>query len=161
MRQNKAEDARFLVYLKVHLPQSNRELDATVHALAETVSAAIDCTTCAHCCQTLQITVTHDDSERLATRLGLSTEAFEERYTTLSGQQTRHFTQSPCAFLGDDLRCTVYEDRPKVCRDYPSLSKTHFRTRAWNVHESLAHCPIVFNVWDLLKRRYAVAPDER
>lgn len=142
------------------MPQSNRELDATVHALAETVSAAIDCTTCAHCCRTLQITVTHDDSARLATRLGLSGEVFEERFTTLTAQQTRHITHSPCPFLGEDLRCTVYEDRPKVCRDYPSLGKTHFRTRARNILENTPHCPIIFNVWDQLKQRYPVASAE-
>jgi Fe-S-cluster containining protein len=24
----------------------------------------------------------------------------------------------PCKHLGPDLRCTIYETRPKVCRDY-------------------------------------------
>ncbi len=30
---------------------------------------------------------------------------------------------SPCPFLGDDNYCSVYEARPKACREYPHTDR--------------------------------------
>lgn len=27
--------------------------------------------------------------------------------------------QTPCEHISDDLRCACYEDRPRICREYP------------------------------------------
>jgi uncharacterized protein len=148
------EDYRFRVYLKVHLPMANDELDRVVQSIANEVWAQIDCTTCANCCRTLQIVVDNKDIARLAKRLGISNRAFVERYVGEAEDRTKHFVATPCAFLGEDNRCTVYEDRPQACRDYPYLFERHFRSRTFSMIENSATCPIVFNVWDRLKKRF-------
>ena len=68
----------------------------------------------------------------------------------------KHFLASPCAFLQPDGACAVYEDRPQACRDFPYLHEPNFRGRTLAAIENTAVCPIVFNVWRLLKQQFPV-----
>ena len=152
-RHNEAEDYRFRAFLKGRLNLSNKELDALVRETTDAVWKQIDCTTCAHCCRSLQVVVDAKDIQRLAERLGMTPKQFSRRYVQVAEDRTRIFTAIPCPFLGEDNRCTVYEDRPQACRDFPFLHNDGFRHRTLIMIENTAVCPIVFNVWQALKRR--------
>lgn len=153
-RQNEDTDWRFRAYLKGHLDLSNTQLDAVVRETTDRVWAQIDCTTCAHCCKTLQIVVDNKDIARLAQHFGMRTSEFAKRYVTVTEDRTQIFASTPCPFLGQDNRCTVYEVRPQACRDYPYLYENNFRSRTISVIENASCCPIVFNVWDRLKQQF-------
>jgi uncharacterized protein len=158
-QQNAAEDEHFRDYLKTKLPLSNTELDGVVQELTTQVWSEIDCTTCGNCCRTLQIVVGRKDVARLARRFGITTQAFTERYLAIADDGLGYFVASPpCPFLGDDNRCTVYEDRPQACRDFPYLKDRNFRSRSLTMVESCGTCPIVFDVWELLKTRFRRTP---
>jgi Fe-S-cluster containining protein len=88
-----------------------------------------DCLKCpAYCCSYPTIPVTMRDLRRLARRFELSVEDAERRFTKTASDGTRimrhrkdHIFPTTCRFLdGDDRSCTVYEDRPQICRDFPS-----------------------------------------
>ena len=153
-RHNEAEDYRFRDFLKTRLNLSNAELDAVVRETTDAVWQQIDCTTCAHCCKTLQIVVDDADIQRLARRLETTPQAFAAQYVAVDTDKTRLFRSQPCPLLGPDNRCTVYEDRPKACRDFPYLHDKDFRSRTLAMIENAALCPIVFNVWRELKRKF-------
>jgi Fe-S-cluster containining protein len=153
-RHNEAEDYRFRTFLKVHLNLPNAELDGVVRETTDAVWKQIDCTTCANCCRTLQVVVDDQDIQRLAERLGMTRRQFTRRYVRVAEEDgTRHLAATPCPFLGSDNRCTVYEDRPRSCRDFPYLHAEGFRNRTLVMIENAATCPIVFNVWQALKKR--------
>ena len=152
-RHNETEDARFADFVKSRLPLSNRDLDALVHETTASVAARIDCTACGNCCRTLQIVVDDRDIARLSKRLGATAKAFARQYVQTAPDGVKHFAASPCSFLGDDNRCTVYDDRPQACRDFPYLDTTNFRGRALVTLENVPTCPIVFNVWQTVKAR--------
>jgi Fe-S-cluster containining protein len=89
------------------------------------------CVECpAYCCSYPEIEVTSRDVERLAKHFGLSYQAAEERFTKHDGKvrmlrhrQDRIFT-SVCTFLDQKKRrCTIYEARPGVCREYPDTPR--------------------------------------
>lgn len=153
-RQNEPEDVRFRNRLKYQLEISNAALDTIVHEITDDVWSKIDCTECAHCCKTLQIEVSTKDIARLAAHLEISIKEFTKRYTRIGEDNAKVLKTIPCAFLGKDNLCTVYEARPDSCRDYPLLHKPNFRSRSLFMLESNAVCPIVFNVWQRLKARY-------
>ena len=82
----------------------------------------------AYCCSYPEIEVTPRDIERLARHFSLSYAAAEERFTKVDPAENvrvlRHRKDTVfatvCAFLDQKTRrCTVYEARPRVCRDYP------------------------------------------
>ena len=153
-RHNEAEDWRFRTFMKGRLNLSNDKLDAIVEEITDDVWSKIDCTTCGNCCKTLQIVVDKDDIKRLAPKLGLTPAKFEAEYVTANEFRDMCFKSSPCRFLGDDNRCTVYEHRPKACRDFPYLRDRNFRSRSMMMIEKTAICPIVFNVFQRIKRRF-------
>lgn len=153
-RHNEAEDFRFRVKLKGHIDLSDKELDAIVRETADEIWKQIDCTTCANCCKTLQVVVDNKDIARLAARFNLSPRAFSKRYIRVAEDTTKIIASTPCPFLGEDNRCTVYEDRPKACRDFPYLHEDHFRSRSLGMIINASLCPIVFNVWQALKQRF-------
>jgi Fe-S-cluster containining protein len=154
-RQNEKDDLRFRTQLK-RLRMPGKQVDAIVRETTDEVWAQIDCTKCANCCRTLDVPVNEHDRARLAARFNMTADGFAERYTKAwpdGDPGERIFASSPCPFLADDNHCTVYEDRPAMCRGYPFLDKDDFRSRTLNIIAQTDTCPIVFNVWRELKNR--------
>ena len=97
------------------------------------VRVRYSCSKCpAFCCTYSEIEVTPRDIERLARHFGVSYAAAEERFTKEDAKKSlrmmRHrkdsVFDSACMMLDQDKRrCTVYEARPKVCRQYPDSSR--------------------------------------
>jgi Fe-S-cluster containining protein len=99
------------------------------------------------------VAVDAEEIERLARHMGISAEEFESRHVAEDNDYGEKFMpETPCPFLGGTV-CTIYEDRPTVCRDFPHLHKEGFRSRLFGVVDNCAICPIVFNVLEELKRR--------
>lgn len=145
------ENIRFRQFLAYRLPWSDRHLDEVVLQIAHEVSAGIDCTQCANCCKTLEVSLRDADLERLATHLGITIGEVEARYASSGRQCDRAFAHHPCALLHND-RCTVYEARPEDCRAYPHLDTGDFRSRMWQLLPHAENCPIIFNTLQRLKQ---------
>lgn len=148
-RESRADDLAFAARLK-----RIKITDEAVQSIADAVFAQIDCTTCASCCRSPQITVDRDDIERLAARVGVSAREFSRLYLIREGKN-RYFASAPCPFLTEDNTCSVYEDRPQACRDFPYLHAKNFRRRVYVTLENAAACPIAYNVWQRLKTGYS------
>ena len=79
-----------------------------------------DCLACGACClHAGGVLLLDDDVARLAAHFELSGDDVRMRYTS-DGEhlRTKGRDDPACVFL-DGKRCTVYEARPQVCRDYP------------------------------------------
>ncbi|MBC8031120.1 MAG: YkgJ family cysteine cluster protein [Pyrinomonadaceae bacterium] len=91
-----------------------------------------DCDKCvAYCCSIYErVQVTPKDVRRLAEHFKVTTEAAALRFTKLNGKERilrrradRLFGQA-CMFLNQDTRkCTIYDARPDVCREFPDSSR--------------------------------------
>lgn len=100
-----------------------------VRASAAEPRLRYSCAKCpAYCCSYPEIEVTPRDIERLAKRYSLGYRDAEERFTKYDPKEKvrllRHQKDTVfatvCMFLDRKTRrCTVYESRPGVCRDYP------------------------------------------
>jgi Fe-S-cluster containining protein len=100
-----------------------------VFPIAVRTKANYSCSKCpAYCCSYPEIEVTPRDIARLAKHFGLQYSEAEERFTRYDAKEKvrelRHrrdrIFKTVCTFLDQKTRkCTVYEARPGVCRDYP------------------------------------------
>ncbi|HXI87759.1 MAG TPA: YkgJ family cysteine cluster protein [Parvularculaceae bacterium] len=92
-----------------------------------------NCLKCpAYCCSYAHIPVTKSDVKRLAKYFDISEAAAAAKYTkpgdkesprVLRHKKDDHFITS-CMFLDQKTRnCTIYEGRPKICRDFPTQSR--------------------------------------
>jgi Fe-S-cluster containining protein len=102
------------------------------------VKVDYDCGQCpGYCCSYPRIVVSDDDIERLADHLGLSRKKAESRHTRrykfasddpseavderILKHQKDPIYGSICGFFDTKKRrCTIYEGRPEVCREYPN-----------------------------------------
>lgn len=98
-----------------------------------------DCAQCpGYCCSYPRIIVSEEDIARLARHHGLeekeARKKFTQRYRWASETETidervlRHRPDtvytSTCQFLHPtERRCTIYEARPQVCREYPNSQR--------------------------------------
>jgi uncharacterized protein len=129
-------------------------IDSTVHRLYREVSSSIECTSCANCCRVSRPLLTKTDVKRLSRELGLSISAFKARYLrTDKEEEGETFNSFPCPFLKDNL-CIVYENRPTDCRSFPHLHKREFIFGVNQAFSNCQFCPIVFNVYEGLKREF-------
>ena len=86
----------------------------------------------AYCCSYAHIPVNKTDIKRLAKHFDLTEEQARRRYTkkgdedsprVLRHSDDEHF-ESSCMFLDEDTRnCSIYESRPKICRDFPTQTR--------------------------------------
>jgi len=145
------ENWEFRAFLKgIDLPA--KKLDALVRRIYAEVSAQIDCTQCANCCQKINPVLDQADVARFAQGLGLARAEFQAKYLRPDQDQPFKacFSALPCPFL-KQKRCSNYDFRPEDCRSYPHLHKRDFGSRLWGVIENYEICPIVFNVYEQLK----------
>lgn len=148
--EEKAEENwAFRAYLKECdvLPE---EIDAIVHRLYKEISSGIDCKACANCCKEIKPVLDNDDIEKLSEGLGISNSKFKEEYL-VEDEEGFKFKMMPCPFLKDNS-CLVHTYRPKDCRSYPHLHKEGFVLRLMEVIANFSVCPIVFNVYETLKK---------
>jgi len=132
-----------------------REIDAIVHRLYAYVSSKIDCGKCANCCRELSAALGRKDIARLARAEGVTPEEFEKKYLKRADEPGRFLvSQKPCPFLSGTA-CRHYNARPESCVEFPFLHKPDFTTRTIMVLWNLPLCPIIYNVYELLKQEVA------
>ena len=152
-QESEEENWRFRQFLKTRCDLEPEQIDKRVFAATRHVWAGIDCTQCANCCRQIKPTFSEEDVSRLARRLGMAPAEFIGTYlepTEPADQNPWQTRTTPCPFL-EDNRCSVYEDRPADCRDYPFLYEPAFVFRTMGMIERTHTCPIVYEVMEELK----------
>jgi Fe-S-cluster containining protein len=139
------ENWEFRSWLKQYAPD---DIDDLVKTLSQKYFALIDCTQCANCCRSLHVEFKERELHLIAKTLGQSIEAFQRQ------SMSEGMVNPPCPMLNGKL-CSIYEDRPDVCRSFPHLEQPEFTSRLIGVIENVAICPIAFNAFEELKAKLA------
>jgi len=146
------ENLEFRTFLKT-LDMASRDIDAIVHRINNEVTSRIDCTECANCCKEIYMSMDEQDIVNFAEGLNISAEQLITQFLVKdeSDPSIMEIANLPCPFLKNN-RCTNYNHRPKDCRSYPHLHKKDFIFRLFGVISNYGRCPIVFNVFEQLKK---------
>lgn len=143
------ENWKFRTFLKeCDIP--SKELDSIVHDLFKQVSVEIDCKECSNCCKEVTMVLDNKDIDKFAKGLKLTGTQFTEKYLIKDEEGDIIFNKKPCPFLNKTI-CSYYDYCPKDCKSYPNLHKNDFISRLIGVIENYSICPIIFNVYELLK----------
>jgi len=151
-KQKEKENWKFRSYLK-NLDIRSNELDKIVHKINDEVTSQIDCTKCANCCKVNYPVLDEKDIAKFTSNLNMSIKEFKSAYLIISNDEKDkyNFNSMPCPFLIDN-KCNNYANRPEDCESYPHLTKDKFIFRLMGVIEYYSICPIVFNVYERLKK---------
>lgn len=142
-----AEKAKplFLQYYKKNKKRLGK-MDTIVQQLHDEVSEKIDCLTCANCCRSLGPAIYDKDIERMAKALRIKPSEVVSSYLRIDEDGDYVFKSMPCPFLMDDNYCSIYESRPKACREYPHTDRKNFEQIYKLTVKNTSTCPIAYQV---------------
>ena len=124
-----------------------RTLDNVVHGLHDEAFDKFDCLDCANCCKTTGPLFTQKDINRIASQLKLSPIQFINKYLRVDEDNDYILQKVPCSFLGEDNYCSIYEFRPKACREYPHTDRINQLGILKLTEKNINICPAVANIF--------------
>ena len=144
------ENKKFFAKLKKKPP---KKLDYLMQELHEEEFQRTDCLECANCCKTTGPLFTQIDIERIAKHLRLRPADFIQNYLRLDEEGDYVLQSVPCTFLGADNYCSIYDVRPKACREFPHTDRKKFQQISNLTLKNVAICPAAYNIVEEMKRR--------
>ena len=125
---------------------NTKKVNSVAEEAHENVFARIDCLECANCCTSIPPMVNETDARRISKALGMKVSQFKKEYLTYDDDDDMVMNQSPCPFLGEGNMCSIYDVRPKACRQYPHTDNFEF-TKHLKLHSvNVRYCPAVFHI---------------
>ncbi|SHG91430.1 YkgJ family cysteine cluster protein [Flagellimonas flava] len=149
-REKHAENKKFFAKLKKRPPKN---LDYVMQELHQDEFERTDCLQCANCCKTTGPLFTNTDIERIAKFFRLKPSQFIAQYLRLDEENDYILQEVPCAFLGADNYCSIYDVRPKACREFPHTDRKKFQQISNLTLKNVAICPAAFHIVEEMKRR--------
>lgn len=148
--QKQKEHKKILENLKRKPP---KDLDYMVQETHDEVFEKIDCLQCANCCKTTGPLFVEKDIERISKHFRIKPAEFESKFLRTDEDQDKVLQDLPCWFLNTDNTCSIYEVRPKACREFPHTDrKKIYQINHLTVKNTLI-CPAAFEFVEQIKKR--------
>lgn len=144
------ENTTFFKKLKKRAP---KHLDQIMVDLHEETFSKTDCLDCANCCKTTGPLFTNKDIERISKLLRLKPTSFIDQFLRLDEENDYILQSVPCAFLGEDNHCSIYDHRPKACQEFPHTDRKKFQQISHLTLKNVGICPAAFKIVEAMKAR--------
>lgn len=148
--QKQKEHKKFLDQLKKKPP---RDLDYMVQEIHEEVFEETDCLQCANCCKTTGPLFIEKDIERISKHLRMKAVDFEAKFLRTDEDQDKVLQNLPCWFLNQDNTCSIYEVRPKACREYPHTDRKKIYQINHLMIKNTVICPAAYHFVEKMMER--------
>ncbi|NNE76447.1 MAG: YkgJ family cysteine cluster protein [Pricia sp.] len=149
-REKHSENKKYFAKLKRKPPKN---IDQVMQKLHEAEFERTDCLQCANCCKTTGPLFTNIDINRIAKHFRDKPKVFIEKYLRVDEDIDYVLQKVPCAFLGADNVCSIYDVRPKACREFPHTDRKKFQQISQLTLKNVAICPAAFNIVEAMKKR--------
>lgn len=144
------ETKNFFAKLKKKPP---KQLDYLMQELHEQEFRKTDCLKCANCCKTTGPLFTDKDIERISKHFKMKQQPFVDQFLRLDEENDYVLQSVPCTFLGENNECSIYEVRPKACREFPHTDRKKFQQISNLTLKNVEICPAAFNIVEEMKKR--------
>lgn len=144
------ENKKFFAKLRKKPPKN---LDYIMQELHDEEFERTDCLECANCCKTTGPLFTDKDISRISKHFKMKEFDFIESFLRVDEDKDYVLQSTPCHFLGADNYCSIYEVRPKACREFPHTDRKKFQQISKLTLENVKMCPAAFNIVEEMKRR--------
>tara|TARA_R110000868_G_scaffold40854_3_gene140447 strand:- start:42 stop:533 length:492 start_codon:yes stop_codon:yes gene_type:complete len=148
-KEKHSENKKFFAKLKKKTPKN---LDYMMQELHEAEFKRTDCLTCANCCKTTGPLFTNADVERISKSFRMKPQKFIDTYLRIDEENDFVLQQVPCTFLGADNYCSIYDVRPKACREFPHTDRKKFQQISNLTMKNVEICPAAFNIVEEMKK---------
>ena len=147
--EKNSENKKYFIKLRKKPPKN---LDYIMRELHDKEFERTDCLTCANCCKTTGPLFTNADVERIAKHLRLKPQRFISEYLQIDEDNDYVLQGVPCTFLGVDNYCSIYDVRPKACKEFPHTDRKKFQQISNLTLKNVSICPAAFNIVEEMKR---------
>lgn len=131
-----------------------KDLDQVFESLHTKVFQKIDCLDCANCCKTTSPIFRDIDIKRIAKYFRMKEHQFIAQYLFMDAESDYVLKKSPCAFLGNDNKCSIYEYRPLACREYPHTNRKNMHQILELTQKNTEICPAVARIVNEIVLKY-------
>lgn len=122
---------------------SDNELDDKFEAEHEKAFQKIDCLDCANCCKTKGPAFGKKDINRIARHMGITPPEFSDTYLEMNEDDNYVLKTTPCLFLQENNKCSIYEIRPQACASYPHTNTRKVKNLFPYFEAHITTCPII------------------
>ena len=148
-QEKHSENKKFFGKLRKKPP---KDLDYVMQDLHEAEFRKTDCLKCANCCKTTGPLFTNADIERIAKHFRMKPQKFIDQFLRMDEDNDYVLQSVPCTFLGADNYCSIYEVRPKACREFPHTDRKKFQQISNLTLKNVAICPAAYNIVEEMKK---------
>ena len=152
-KDKQKENKKFFAKLRKRPP---KHLDVQMQDLHTEEFAQTNCLECANCCKTTGPLFTNRDINRISKHFKLKPGVFIDTYLRVDEDNDHVLQQVPCTFLGGDNYCSIYDVRPKACREYPHTDRKDFHKISDLTIKNTSICPAAYNIVEKMKLRLKV-----
>jgi len=131
---------------RAHKNQTLRQLPK----LHEEAFEQVNCLQCGNCCKGYSPRFKTPDIKRIARYLKMKEGVFIETYLQLDEEGDYVMQKKPCAFLGADNHCSIYDVRPSDCARFPYTNEDVLLKRPSLTLKNATFCPAVYFVLEKL-----------
>ena len=150
--QSKLKSKENQGFFKLLKKKNPKVLDKLIHPLHEEVFQCTDCLECANWCKTTGPLFTDKDISRIAKYLKIKPSRFTEKYLQIDEDRDYVLQTLPCVFLGEDNYCSIYNVRPKACKEFPHTDRIKQHQLLKLTEKNIEVCPAVFSIIENLKK---------
>jgi Fe-S-cluster containining protein len=144
------ENKKYFDKLKKKVPKN---LDYVMQDLHDKEFKRTNCLNCANCCKTTGPLFTTPDIDRISKYLRQKPQQFIDLYLRIDEDNDYVLKNVPCTFLDDENSCTIYEVRPKACREFPHTDRKKFQQISDLTLKNVAICPAAYNIVEEMKKK--------
>lgn len=130
-----------------------KKLDALTQKIHRETFDQTDCLNCANCCKTTGPLFERRDIDRIAKYLRIKAADFEAKYLRIDEDKDWVLQNLPCHFLDENNSCTIYDVRPKACREFPHTDRKKIYQIAALTQKNVAICPAAFSIVEKMKEK--------
>lgn len=149
---NKRSQKKYTKFTKALKRHKGKSLDRWADQLHQQTFNEMDCLDCANCCKSIPPIITKTDSARIAKHLRLKVAEFQDQYVVQDEDGDLVMNSSPCPFLLPDNACSIYEVRPKACRQYPHTDQQTFSQNLHLHNINAYYCPGVHHILEEMQK---------
>lgn len=130
-----------------------KKLDYLMQDLHEQEFMRTNCLDCANCCKTTGPLFTEKDIERISKSFRMKPSKFIESFLRIDEDNDYVLQSVPCAFLGADNKCSIYDIRPKACREFPHTDRRKFHQITTLTLKNVKICPAAYNIVEAMRKK--------
>jgi len=150
--EKKSADRQKLYKQYLQREDKNKVLKA-LPDLHEEAFEKVNCLECGNCCKGYSPRFKTPDIKRIAKHLKMKDGDLINQYLRVDEDGDYVMQTTPCAFLGADNYCSIYDVRPSDCERFPYTNEDVIIKRQNITLKNSSFCPAVYYVLEKLMEK--------